>query len=214
MDMERLKEQVKVVLLATLRPYKKNVRKHDDEQINILIERYRRVGYLSPIIVDANYEIISGHARYIALKRIGAKKVLVVHADDLSPEEVKAQRIADNRLAEMGEWDIGNLREEVGELLDTYDLSTVGFNQLDLAELFQGQEDMNFLEDYNQSGEVISSNIVEGKSEYCNFSFSLPIVYEKNILKALELSQGKGAETPSLAFLEICKSYIREVSRK
>lgn len=208
--MEALKERIQVVKLSKIKPYKKNVRKHDNEQINILIERFKKVGYLNPIIVDVNFEIISGHARYIALKRIGAEKVLIVYADNLSPEEVRAQRIADNRLSEMGEWDISNLRKEIGELLDEYDLSTIGFNQLDLSELFQGQDDINFLDEYLDSGHEISSKISEGMSEYCDFAFSLPIVYEKEIMNALELAKSKDATTPSLAFLKIIKSYLKE----
>jgi DNA modification methylase len=102
-------------------PYKRNPRKNDDavEKVSASI---REFGFKQPIVVDKDHVIIVGHTRLLAALRLGMKEVPVLVAGDLSPAQVKAYRLADNRVHEEAEWDEDLLALELG------DLSKLGFN--------------------------------------------------------------------------------------
>ncbi|GIW78797.1 MAG: hypothetical protein KatS3mg105_0604 [Gemmatales bacterium] len=92
--------------------------------------------FASPIVVDAEGVIIVGHTRYKAAQKLGLEKVPVHVATELTPEQIKAYRIADNKTNELSDWDYDLLPIELGELqaLD-YDLGLLGFDQDELARL-------------------------------------------------------------------------------
>jgi DNA modification methylase len=97
----------------------------------------REFGFRQPIVVDAEGVIICGHTRYKAALKLGLEKVPVHVAKDLTPEQIKAYRIADNKTAELSEWNYDLLPIELGELAAcNYDLGLLGFDQDELAKLF------------------------------------------------------------------------------
>jgi len=116
--------------VSELIPYTKNPRKNDAavERIANLIKEY---GFKKPILVDEKNnknEIIAGHTRLKAALLLGIEKVPVIFADDLSPEQVKAFRIADNKSGEWAEWDRDLLVGELSDLRDIgIDLDITGF---------------------------------------------------------------------------------------
>jgi len=101
-----------------LKPYEFNNKKHPEKQLTALTNSIKRFGFDSPVIIDKDNVIIAGHARVTAAKKAGLDKVPIIKKELLTEDEVKAYRIADNKIAELGEWDIPNVDLEIGQLID------------------------------------------------------------------------------------------------
>ena len=107
-------------------PYEKNPRKND-EAVKYVAESIKQFGFKVPIVIDKNNVIVAGHTRYKASKKLGLKEVPCIVADDLTEEQIKAYRLADNKVAELAEWDIDLLGEELDGILDI-DMGDFGFD--------------------------------------------------------------------------------------
>ena len=117
--------QVTYMETADLTPYENNPRRNDGA-VEAVAASIREFGFKVPVIVDANNVVVAGHTRLKAAKRLGLSTVPVIVADDLTPEQVKAFRLADNRVGELAEWDLGKLDIELGEIPDI-DMGSFGF---------------------------------------------------------------------------------------
>lgn len=118
-----------------LRPIDRNARSHSDKQIAQLGASIRQFSFLVPIVVDDKGTILAGHGRWSAAKRMGLGEVPVIQAAHLSEEEKRLFVIADNRLAELAEWDTELLELEIKDLETTVvdcDLEITGFDTVDL----------------------------------------------------------------------------------
>lgn len=116
-------------------PYERNPRQND-QAVEAVARSIREYGFQQPIVVDADGVIIVGHTRWKAARKLGLEKVPVHVATDLTPEQVKAYRIADNKTAELAEWNWELLPIELGELAGmNYDLGLLGFSEEELAKL-------------------------------------------------------------------------------
>jgi DNA modification methylase len=116
-------------------PYDKNPRLNDDA-VEVVAKSIREFGFRQPIVVDEAGVIIIGHTRLKAAKSLGLVEVPVHVARGLSPEQVKALRIADNKTAEIAEWNLELLPIELAELQGmNFDLGLLGFDQDELAKL-------------------------------------------------------------------------------
>lgn len=113
--------------MGEIRPYEKNPRKND-EAVKYVAESIKQFGFKVPIIVDAEGVIVAGHTRYKAAKKLGLKTVPCIIADDLTEEQIKAFRLADNKVAEKAEWDFDLLAEEMDDLFD-FDMTVFGFGE-------------------------------------------------------------------------------------
>lgn len=103
----------------------------------------KEFGFRVPIIVDKNNVIVAGHTRLLAAKKLGLETVPVLRADDLSEEQVRAFRIADNKTAEMTEWDIEKLTAEMESLLaEGYNLLKTGFSEKEIDDLLKTDEEI------------------------------------------------------------------------
>ena len=123
-------------------PYDKNPRLNDDA-VEVVAKSIREFGFRQPIVVDEAGVVIIGHTRLKAAKSLGLSEVPVHVARGLSPEQVKALRIADNKTAEIAEWNLELLPIELAELQGMdFDLGLLGFDQDELAKLLDpdGQE--------------------------------------------------------------------------
>ena len=117
-------------------PYDKNPRVNDPA-IEAVARSIREFGFRQPIVVDQRGVIVVGHTRWKAARMLGLEQVPVHVARDLSPEQMQAYRIADNKLGELADWDEGLLAEELRQLQDLeVDLDLLGFNEDELAALF------------------------------------------------------------------------------
>jgi len=120
--------QVSERVLTELVPSVRNARTHSQKQIHKIAESIRTFGFVSPIVAAANGEIVAGHGRYEAAKLLGMKTVPVIHVAHLGPPQIRALRIADNRLAELSGWDNEILKLELGELIELdLEVDVMGF---------------------------------------------------------------------------------------
>ncbi len=121
--------------LADLTPYPGNPRINDDA-VEAVARSLREYGFRQPIVVDVDRVIICGHTRFKAAKKLGMDQVPVHVATDLSPEQIRAYRIADNQTASLATWDFDLLPIELAALKELdYDLGLLGFDQEELAKL-------------------------------------------------------------------------------
>ncbi len=119
--------------LAEIKPYEKNPRLND-AAVDAVAESIRRFGFRQPIVVDSDGVIVCGHTRYRAAQTLGLAEVPVHVATDLTPEQIRAYRIADNKTAELAEWNLELLPIELAELKDAgIDWSLLGFDADELA---------------------------------------------------------------------------------
>lgn len=112
--------------IESIIPYDKNPRLND-EAVKYVAESIKHFGFKVPIIIGQDNVIIAGHTRLKAAKELGYKTVPCIVADDLTPEQIKAFRLADNKVAEKAEWDMDKLNIELGEIPDI-DMSAFGFD--------------------------------------------------------------------------------------
>lgn len=119
-------EQIKEVPISDVKPYENNPRDNDGA-VEVTANSIKEFGWQQPIVVDKDMVIIAGHTRYKAAKKLGMKEVPVVVADNLSPEQVKAYRLADNKTGELAEWNMGLLDDELADIADI-DMSDFGFD--------------------------------------------------------------------------------------
>ncbi|VTT16022.1 DNA modification methylase [Streptococcus dysgalactiae] len=128
--------------LSEITPYKNNPR-NNDEAVGPVAESIKEFGFKVPIVIDKNGEIVNGHTRYKAAKKLGLETVPVIVADDLSDEQIKAFRLADNKVGEIAVWDLDLLNEELNDILDL-DMSAFGFDVLDnLDDLIEDEKDLD-----------------------------------------------------------------------
>ncbi len=121
--------------LTSIRAYDKNPRINDDA-VDAVAASIREYGFRQPIVVDTDGVIVCGHTRYKAAQKLGLEKVPVHVAKDLTPEQIKAFRIADNQTATLAEWNYDLLPLELADLqAANYDLGLLGFDADELAKL-------------------------------------------------------------------------------
>lgn len=111
--------------LEEIKPYEKNPR-NNDNAVDAVAASIREFGFKVPIIIDKDNIIVAGHTRYKAAKKLGLKTVPCIKADDLTDEQVKAFRLADNKVAEQADWDFELLNEELETI--TMDMDQFGFD--------------------------------------------------------------------------------------
>ena len=121
--------------IGDIRPYENNPRLNDDA-VEAVAESIRQFGFRQPIVVDTEGVIICGHTRWKAAQKLGLEKVPVHVAKDLTPEQIKAYRIADNKTAELADWNYDLLPIELSQLQGMdFDLGLLGFSEDELAKL-------------------------------------------------------------------------------
>lgn len=113
--------------LAEIHPYKNNPRKND-KAVDAVAASIQQYGFLVPLVISKEHEIITGHTRFKAAKKLGLASVPCVIADELTPEQVKAFRLVDNKVGELAEWDVDMLPLELADI--AADLSVFGFESI------------------------------------------------------------------------------------
>lgn len=119
--------------LDELVPYENNPRNITEEAINAVAESIQEFGFKNPILIDKNNVIVAGHTRRLASLKLGLDMVPCVLCDDLTPQQIKALRLADNKTNEQAKWDFTILDFELEDLAD-FDMSRFGFDELTKVE--------------------------------------------------------------------------------
>lgn len=133
--------EMKMVSTSKLIPYVNNARTHSQEQVNKLRGSLREFGFINPVIIDSDFNVIAGHGRLMAAKEEGIEEVPCVLVDYLTEAQKKAYILADNRYAQDAGWDEELLRLEIESLegMD-FDVSLTGFDDQEIADLFADDE--------------------------------------------------------------------------
>lgn len=111
--------------IEELKEYENNPR-HNDGAVDAVAESIKQFGFKVPIVIDKDGVIIAGHTRRKAAEKLGLETVPCIVADDLTPEQIKAFRLADNKTGELASWDFEKLEEELAALSEV-DMSAFGF---------------------------------------------------------------------------------------
>lgn len=127
---------VESVPVDQITPYKQNPKAHPPEQVERIAKSIEAFGFKVPVVVDADNVLVAGHGRLLAAERLGIKEVPAIRADDLTPEQVRAYRIADNKVAE-SEWVEDILKNELADL--EIDAMT-GFSRDEIDAMFKETE--------------------------------------------------------------------------
>ena len=133
---------IKEIAIDNLREYENNPR-NNDNAVDAVAESIREFGFKVPAVVDRNNVIVCGHTRVKAAQKLGMETVPCIIADDLTPEQIKAFRLADNKTGELAGWDFAKLEEELAEL-DGFDMSAFGFvknDEVDIDSFFEDAEE-------------------------------------------------------------------------
>lgn len=127
--------QIEYIKLCDLQEYKNNPR-NNEKAIEAVAESIASFGFKVPIVADENKVIIAGHTRYKAAELLGLQEVPCIIASDLTPEKIKAYRLADNKVSELAEWDFEKLEKELAELTAfDIDMAAFGFDNAIFEEI-------------------------------------------------------------------------------
>ena len=136
---------VKNIPIGEIVPYSKNAKKHDKRQIDNVAESIRQYGFVQPVVIDRDGVIVIGHCRVLAAKKLGMESVPCVCVDDLTPEQVNALRLVDNKTNE-SDWDMDLLSMELPEIdLSSFDFDW-DFQDTDETELTNEEREQEFKE--------------------------------------------------------------------
>lgn len=172
--MELKELNIKDIDIHLVKEYENNPR-HNDEAVDKVANSIKEFGFKVPIVIDENYVIVTGHTRIKAAKKLGLEKVPCLIADDLTPEQIKAFRLADNKVSEFASWDEDKLYAELMELeVVDFNLETFGFETKSIStvdtdeeedEIYNTETDFNYKE---QFGVIVMCKTEQEQEEVYN----------------------------------------------
>nr|DAP43242.1 MAG TPA: ParB protein [Bacteriophage sp.] len=136
-SMEMIMKKIEV-----LHPYENNPRKNEGA-IDAVANSIKEFGFKVPIVIDKKDTIVTGHTRFLAAQKLGLEEVPCILADDLTPKQIRAFRLADNKTSELAGWDFAKLDEELA-LIDDLDMTDFGFidhEDIDVDSFFASAEE-------------------------------------------------------------------------
>lgn len=174
-----MEKDIKIVYKGVdeLIPYVNNPR-NNKNAVDAVASSIKNFGFKVPIVIDKDNEIVTGHTRLLAAKKLDMDKVPVIIADDLSEAKVKAFRLADNKVSELSEWDWSLLESEFEELKEMdldFDMDEFGFIDNDVI-------DMSYINELDENG----LSMTKGENDHFSMSFVFPIEKEEAINKYIE----------------------------
>ena len=158
-------------------PYHKNAKIHDSIQVDNVAESIRRFGFVQPLVVDKDNNLIIGHGRLKASQKLGLKVVPVVRMDDLTEEQVKQLRILDNKLNE-SEWDFELLAAEIEEL--DFDGFDIDFNLPEESE--EQEEDLGYYGDERERTNNAYNMNLQGEVDFTDDFWQMPIIHKETFV--------------------------------
>lgn len=135
------------IAINELKPYENNARLHSEDQIEKIINSLNEFGFVAPVIIDENNMILCGHGRIEAAKRAGFEKVPFRRITHLTDEQKRAYILADNKLSDMGDWDMDMLNIELEKI--SLDMEQFGFDSIEQPDININEDGFGF-ENYTQ----------------------------------------------------------------
>jgi len=121
--------EIEFLNIAEIIPYDNNPR-HNDEAVEAVSASIRKFGFKVPVIIDENNVIVAGHTRIKAAEELGITEIPCIRANDLDDDQIKAFRLADNKVSELASWDMEKLTIELGEI--EMDMTEFGFDDVEI----------------------------------------------------------------------------------
>lgn len=166
--------KIEMVAFEKIRPYERNPRKND-EAVPFVVESIRRFGFNVPLVIDENNVIVCGHTRWKAAKQLALTTLPCIRADDLTPAQVKAFRLVDNKVGESSKWSSVLLGVEIDEISQV-DLDSLGFENITGGD---GDDD-----DSGDGGSSDGEGGKEGKKVWGSFDLVMSSAEELKTLKS------------------------------
>lgn len=185
--------------IKELKPYKKNAKKHPKEQVEQIANSIKEFGFTQPVLIDKHNSVVAGHGRILGAKKAGLKEVPTLCLDDLTEEQIKAYRLADNKLNE-SDWDSVLLGQSLDEIM-SIDMGLFGF---DLGKSVEEQE-----QKYSMKTNIPQ---YEPKGEEPDISELVDINKTKQLLEAIENSGVSKKQKQFLrfaAYRHLCFNYSK-----
>lgn len=140
--MKNTVNQIEQLKIADLIPYARNSRTHSDEQVAEIAASIREFGWTNPVLIDQKGTIVAGHGRVLAARKLGIETVPCIRLGELSPAQIRAYVIADNKIALNAGWDEDMLAAELAALKEEdFDLGMTGFTDDEISEIIEELED-------------------------------------------------------------------------
>ena len=160
--MGKMTSEMQLVPIGKLVPYVNNARTHSKEQITKLRSSLREFGFVNPVIIDREFNVIAGHGRILAAKEENIEQVPCVFVDHLTEAQKKAYILADNRFALDAGWDEEMLRVEMEALQDMdFDISLTGFDEAEIADLFAADDNEAQEDDFDEDAALQAEAFVK-----------------------------------------------------
>ena len=169
--------QIEMMNIRDVHPYENNPRRNDDA-VQYVANSIKEFGFKVPIVVDKEGVIVCGHTRYKAAKKLQLSEVPCIRADDLTDEQIKAYRLADNKVAERSEWD--------DPLLDTELDGIVDFNMQDFDFLPADAGGQDFISDLLNNDMASPSG--SGATDFFTVTLTFPIAEKEKITEFIKES--------------------------
>lgn len=166
--------KVELLDINRIKPYENNPRVNNIA-VEAVANSIKEFGFQQPIVVDKDHVIIAGHTRYKAAQELDLNKVPVVIAENLTKDQIRAYRIADNKLNQLSEWDFELLKDELQCLNDNnFGLSVLGFDESELDNIMNGwsvdfELPTSNLQDDSDEGKIVIKCNKDDKEDIINF---------------------------------------------
>lgn len=156
--------KIEYLALSDIKPYENNPRINDDA-VKYVANSIKEFGFKVPIIIDQNNVIVAGHTRLKAAEMLGLKTAPCVRANDLTENQIKALRLADNKVSEFSRWDLEKLGSEIKDLkIEDFNLSEFGFNDFEInffgEDIFPEKFDKTLEEDFPPNLDGIRDKVI------------------------------------------------------
>lgn len=179
--------------LEELIPYENNPR-NNDEAVKYVANSIKEFGFKVPIIIDKNNVIVAGHTRYKASKELGLKEVPCIVASDLTEEQIKAFRIAENKTNDLAEWNDDLLGIEIKDIFDDIDMTQFGFGDFELSMLTGDMEPDKYDEDLINQYSSNADDFLKAKRIIITYAGEEQEAFLKQVLNQKELKVSYTAE--------------------
>lgn len=156
--------KIEYLALSDIKPYENNPRMNDDA-VKYVANSIKEFGFKVPIIIDQNNVIVAGHTRLKAAEKLGLKTAPCVRANDLTENQIKALRLADNKVSEFSRWDLEKLGTEINNLkIQDFDLGEFGFSDFEInffgEDIFPEKFDKTLEEDFPPNLDDVRDKVI------------------------------------------------------
>ena len=171
--------RIESIKIDNIKPYENNPR-INDEAVAGVMESIRQFGFKVPIVIDKNNVIVCGHTRYKASVGLGLQKIPCIRADDLSDDQIKAFRIADNKVSEVAEWDLEKLKLELDDI--SIDMTAFGLDLEDLVPVTIPDDDDGWYGDERErTNKAYNLDLID-YDNLTNDFWQMPIIKNDNFI--------------------------------